>query len=63
MIIVPEVCIKETLAKDTTVSKEHQKKNPILNSIKVFLTKNRSIRLLSPVCYNYKCQYIKEGSI
>ena len=62
MIIVPEVCIKETLAKDTTISKEH-KKNPILNSIEVFLTKNPSIRLLSPVCYNYKCQYIKEGSI
>ena len=63
MIIVPEVCIKETLAKDTVISKEHQKKNPILNSIKVFLTKNPSIRLLSPVCYYHKCQYIKEGSI
>ena len=63
MIIVPEVYIKETLAKDTIISKEHQKKNPILNSIKVFLTKKPSNRLLSPVCYNYKCQYIKEGSI
>ena len=63
MIKVPEVCIKETLTKDTTISKEHQKKNPILNSIKVFLSKNPSNRLLSPVCYNYKCKYIKEGSI
>ena len=64
MIKVPEVCIKETLAKGTTISKEHQKKNPILNSIKVFLRKdNPSIRSSSPVCYNHNCQYIKEASI